>query len=955
MPRQIQAPVTEGPTPILVHPSSIRISAWYRADKYASHADPVGDWCKDMSETFVPAIAQLMAPLGLTAYTPTFVPQDRLGQVPHELALVAFRSPEIYQAKSGSVAGRIWVGPLHEFVFQLPPKAGDKVVDPYQVSYTDFPVLYPGTVKPNQACYLWGNRADWSGGVTEVLVIGRPSAASATTFAKAVADFLTTLKTTRPEGLEEMIFVFKPDCFLVWLHWSDAPMACPPLDSLRRQFRVVLDVQARPVTVPGSPFARYDGPGMTHLGDSVAVGFPRQDPVVDLTLGSNGAKARTSALWQITAAGGDGGMAAQAVLPDLGLRAGYRLIRPVVGRNGVIACHHPVAQQMVFYRITGGPKPHATALGGATIGVTWDAMTTFQQGGVSYVVGYQAAEQLLVFYRIDDDLALTQVEAFTGQVDGDLLGLTALEAFSARGAVHLMTYNGTTGAATFYAVTSLATKPIQPVKCWSAAWSPGWTRFSFFTLGDAVFFLKSNTVQRTSNIDHVLDDPSQGVREVGQHLPIDLTFDALITFIQGHRLCFAGYHRTGSLSVNEIHADCRGWDERGQEAVPRDAGVVLPLTTGADTLVLFYDPQESGASAGDSHAPARQAATKPAAHRSAPSHQESPMSQPHAAKAANATAKPVPEHALTPVPWPKGFAPKALPTPKNEQQPLPKCDAVVVTWTEDEAQALADLLTPGHPWKSWTRYLHNQADYVNDSLHGHGPFNTSKTSPELYHVPAVYSLCQIGKAKVLCIKAGFHMAKDGLGLPVKRLIHAIYTECGARLVITTGTGGAIDQAYKEGDVVVASKARFDCTKFLAKQPFANQSFACSPIPADCFKGTAPLLAANAPSIKSLNPNPQIHHEKGLTVVSTDGFAFEDFPDKDHLHGKGDICDMGDAMFGLVAQSMPHPPKWLSIRNASDPVVKTSTDAFYDYTHYGYHTSLNSVIASWAVIKRMLGA
>jgi hypothetical protein len=40
--------------------------------------------------------------------------------------------------------------------------------------------------------------------------------------------------------------------------------------------------------------------------------------------------------------------------------------------------------------------------------------------------------------------------------------------------------------------------------------------------------------------------------------------------------------------------------------------------------------------------------------------------------------------------------------------PLPKADCLVVTWTVEEAKALADVLTPGYPSKTaWYHYAHN--------------------------------------------------------------------------------------------------------------------------------------------------------------------------------------------------------------------------------------------------------
>ena len=72
--------------------------------------------------------------------------------------------------------------------------------------------------------------------------------------------------------------------------------------------------------------------------------------------------------------------------------------------------------------------------------------------------------------------------------------------------------------------------------------------------------------------------------------------------------------------------------------------------------------------------------------------------------------------------------------------------------------------------------------------------------------------------------------------------------------------------------------------------------------------------------------------------------------------------MGDAVLGMVAAEMgAAAPRWLVVRNASDPpingVLPTSPSvpdmqahwAVFYYEQYGYWTSVNSAIACWALI------
>ena len=122
-----------------------------------------------------------------------------------------------------------------------------------------------------------------------------------------------------------------------------------------------------------------------------------------------------------------------------------------------------------------------------------------------------------------------------------------------------------------------------------------------------------------------------------------------------------------------------------------------------------------------------------------------------------------------PVPWPSGFGPFATTLPTGTTA-LPKCDALVVTWTAAEARALASLFTPGVQIEAWGRYTHKLADYIPKVTGRRAPFNGG---PVMYrHVLGLWHPCQIGQAKVICFKSGLHMDYDGPALPVK--------DCGSR-------------------------------------------------------------------------------------------------------------------------------------------------------------------------------
>jgi hypothetical protein len=66
--------------------------------------------------------------------------------------------------------------------------------------------------------------------------------------------------------------------------------------------------------------------------------------------------------------------------------------------------------------------------------------------------------------------------------------------------------------------------------------------------------------------------------------------------------------------------------------------------------------------------------------------------------------------------------------------------------------------------------------------------------------------------------------------------------------------------------------------------------------------------------------------------------------------------MGDAVLGLVASEMSDPPRWVAVRNVSDPQIKAEGTireqaalAAQIYKGFGRWSSVCSAIVCWALI------
>lgn len=308
---------------------------------------------------------------------------------------------------------------------------------------------------------------------------------------------------------------------------------------------------------------------------------------------------------------------------------------------------------------------------------------------------------------------------------------------------------------------------------------------------------------------------------------------------------------------------------------------------------------------------------------------------------------------LTDIPWAEGLAPTPLPTPAV----LPEADVLVVTWTAAEAQALADVLSPGHPSSGWAPYAENWSQYE-PQLTWRSPAKEAKCLGR-------WALIRIGEKKVVLYKSELHMATDTESLPLRELWQQLIATVKPGLVITTGTAGGIGQHTVLGDVCVTNGAKFNCRDTFKDAPFAQSTFQGSAwTPGEHLRTVRPLLAVNAGRLAPIaDRTPKVTVVLNAPGVETvDYFGFADATDSYGIiandpHARTEEMDDATlplALEGLAADTPD--PLWLSIRNASDPQVPHMASLAAEkkwaggiYEKYGYWTTVGSAIACWAVI------
>ncbi len=316
---------------------------------------------------------------------------------------------------------------------------------------------------------------------------------------------------------------------------------------------------------------------------------------------------------------------------------------------------------------------------------------------------------------------------------------------------------------------------------------------------------------------------------------------------------------------------------------------------------------------------------------------------------------------FTEIPWPKALAPKTdVKARKGKAGALPKADALVVTWTVDEGHALSRVLTPGKDSRNdYVPYKHNFARIAKKMRKGCPALNAGRLG--------TYWTTKIGNKSVVVFKSDSHLSQDtkkapkpGETLPNEDMWQQIIEEVRPSIIITTGTAGGIGKTCEVGDVVVSSIVRFDCLKWLKKEPFAQEDFKSTAPNRKLFAKAKVLFKANEAQLPKDNARPPkivTARTAKAAVLTTDFFGFDTSNNFYKLQGLGSVSEMGDAVLGLVrSRTNANVPQWLAVRNISDPQIKSegtlkdqAKEAAQIYKGFGRWSSVCSAIVCRALI------
>jgi hypothetical protein len=239
-------------------------------------------------------------------------------------------------------------------------------------------------------------------------------------------------------------------------------------------------------------------------------------------------------------------------------------------------------------------------------------------------------------------------------------------------------------------------------------------------------------------------------------------------------------------------------------------------------------------------------------------------------------------------------------------------------------------------------------------------------------------------------------------VPFIPVIKQIVSELNPKLVITTGTAGAVGAALKCGDVVITDTTGLHCRDKYpsipalntmtnsdaqikskgamsvdsAKMTYVRNNYLKLSVPGldTCYSkftgdSTYSFLKKNdSPTIYVKGQN-NLPGNQPMVTISGDYITVSDNFDVEQLNNLGSMNDTDDGFAAYAISLLPAAgqPQWLSIRNASEPEMVTATKtpgtlnqavgtlenlAGPVYQVYQYCSTINSAFACWAVIAGM---
>ncbi len=192
---------------------------------------------KKLGNTFIPVTVQFMSPLGLNAYFPLVLPQEKEPQIPDELALVFYNSQEQYlYATKETSTGRAY-SQLHSTLFN------------FSISHSSFPCQIP-QILSNGSYYVFGGIHYWKSLQIDCFITHKNKSI------KQLSGLINQLKIKPQPGLDE-IFIHCDD-YHIYLWFCSNNKSGNSISIIPNDIEVIYHFTSKPLFVNPDPDARND-------------------------------------------------------------------------------------------------------------------------------------------------------------------------------------------------------------------------------------------------------------------------------------------------------------------------------------------------------------------------------------------------------------------------------------------------------------------------------------------------------------------------------------------------------------------------------------------------------------------------------------------------------------------------------------------------------------------------
>jgi hypothetical protein len=221
---------------------AVRVWRGYKIDKLSKE-----NFRKKLFNLFIPATPMFQSSLGLKAYLPVILPDNKPEYIPDEIALVFYKSKKTYIKTFKTIAGRAY-GALHSTVFNFNGEYRSK-------SGWPIPFIQKEKIKIGIPFYHMKKIVNWQEGKIRIVLLSSEIKGRL----KKKLNFSNFMKKL-PESVDGVIGLLENNWFLYFEHWKPNSITSDShLKSITECGTLIMKRFSENIRVDSSLFDEYSG------------------------------------------------------------------------------------------------------------------------------------------------------------------------------------------------------------------------------------------------------------------------------------------------------------------------------------------------------------------------------------------------------------------------------------------------------------------------------------------------------------------------------------------------------------------------------------------------------------------------------------------------------------------------------------------------------------------------